>query len=73
MEINSAETRFAPLDYAIAQKVLPSINGFGVRYKQLIDGLLEECKSGMPLCKKHLERMKESEEENMGYYAFFTK
>lgn len=73
MDTNSAETRFAPLDYAVAQKILPTLNGFGKKYKELVEALLDECKNAMPLCKKHLERMKESEEENMGYYTFFTR
>lgn len=72
MDTDSAETRFAPLDYAIAQKILPSINGTGKKYKILIEQLLEEF-SSMPLCKKHIERMKDTEEENMGYYHFFNR
>jgi hypothetical protein len=78
MDTRSAETRYASLDYAVAQKILPSINGVGERYTKLVDGLLNECKSdecndAMPLCRKHLERMKSAAIENVGYYQFFVR
>lgn len=71
MDTDTADTRFAAIDYAVAQKILPSINGVGDRYKTLIKDLLNECES-MPLCKKHLKRIEQTAEETMGYYQFFS-
>lgn len=72
MEMQTEETKFAPLDYAVAQKILPTINGTGEKYRKLIDDLLEECKS-MPISYRHLERMKEVAERNLGFYQYFAR
>jgi len=73
MELNAADTRFAPLDYALVQKILPTINGTGTKYEALVDYLIEKCKSGLPMSLKHLQRIKEAAENNMGFYQFFTR
>lgn len=70
MERNTAETKLAPIDYALAQKVLPLINGMDK--EDLVNRLIDVCKDGMPKCHKHLIRMRESADMNMGYYQFFT-
>ena len=73
MERDTPSTRFAPLDYAFSQKILPTINGSGTNYQLLIDDLLKECTAqNMPLSNKHLERMKKNASENMGFYQFFS-
>lgn len=72
MDRQSLETRYAPLDYAVSQKILPTINGTSDRYKKLVNELLVECNS-LPLCSGHLTRIKKIAEENMGFYQFFAK
>ena len=59
MQKDTPETRYAPLDYAIAQKILPTLNGVGEDYNLLFDKLQEECgNDNMPLCSKIIDRMK---------------
>lgn len=73
MKRDTPETRFAPLDYAIAEKILPTINGNGENIRILIMQLKEECgESNMPICSKILNRMQKKADENMGYYQFFA-
>lgn len=74
MQRNSPNTRYAPLDYAVAQKILPTINGTGERYKQLIEELLKECNEQyMPLCSKHLQRIQRNGGADLGFYQFFAR
>lgn len=70
MDLDSAETRLAPLDFAFSQKILPTLNG---NIEELVDELIQEVESAkMPLCEGHLKRMKDDAEENMGYFQFFS-
>ena len=73
MDTSREENRFAPLDYAVSQKVLPTINGTGEKYKGLVDALLTRCAGKLPLCYHHLLRIKEAAENNLGFYQFFTR
>lgn len=74
MKRDTPETRFAPLDYAVAQKILPTISGTGDNLEKLVAQLKEECgESNMPLCSKILSRMQEKASENMQYYQFFAR
>lgn len=74
MERDTPTTKFAPLDYALSQKILPTINGNGENYRMLIEDLLKECTAqNMPISAKHLERMKHIAENNMGFYQFFSR
>lgn len=74
MDRDTPETKFAPLDYALSQKILPTINGNGENYRMLIDDLLKECTTqNMPVSAKHLERMKRVAENNMGFFQFFSR
>jgi hypothetical protein len=73
MDTVREETRFAPLDFAIAQKILPTINGTGEKYRNLVEKLLERCSGKLPLCTQHLSRIKEAADNNLGFYQFFTK
>lgn len=43
MERDTPATKYAPLDYAFSQKILPTINGNGENYRLLIEDLLKEC------------------------------
>ena len=73
MKRDTPETRFAPLDFAVAQKILPTIHGAGANLDKLVKQLREECgESNMPLCSKILKRMQENAADNMGYYQFFA-
>lgn len=73
MERYTPATKFAPLDYAFSQKILPTINGTGDNYRMLIEDLMKECTvQNMPISAKHLERMKRIAESNMGFYQFFS-
>ena len=73
MERDTPVTKLAPLDYALSQKILPTINGNGENYRSLIENLLKECTAqNMPLTAKHLERMKRAAERNMGFFQFFS-
>jgi hypothetical protein len=73
MERDTPATKFAPLDYAFSQKILPTINRTGENYCKLIDDLMKECTAqNMPISAKHLERMKRIAESNMGFYQFFS-
>lgn len=74
MERDTPATKFAPLDYALSQKILPTINGNGENYRMLIEDLLKECTAqNMPISAKHLERMKRVAENNMDFYQFFSR
>lgn len=73
MERDTPATKFAPLDYAFSQKILPTINGAGDNYRMLIEDLTKECTTqNMPISAKHLARMKRVAENNMGFYQFFS-
>ncbi|MDR3304054.1 MAG: AAA family ATPase [Treponema sp.] len=67
-----AEAHLTPLDYAVAQKILPLINGRGEQYKKLLLSLQKICDT-LPLCHEHIERMIGLAKENMEYYQFFAK
>lgn len=73
MDMDTPTSKMAPLDYAFSQKVLPTINGTGEKYHELIDRLLDVCTDqSMPISAKHLKRIKQAAEENMGFYQFFA-
>jgi hypothetical protein len=73
MDTSREENRFAPLDYAVSQKILPTLNGTGEKYTDLVDALLTRCSGKLPHCHQHLLRIKEAAENNLGFYQFFTK
>jgi len=73
MDTSREENRFAPLDYAVSQKILPTLNGTGEKYGSLVDALLTRCSGKLPLCERHLLRIREAAENNLGFYQFFTK
>lgn len=70
----TTSTKFAPLDYAVAQKILPTINGSGERYRYLITELQKECtEQTMPLCARHLKRIERTGGAELGFYQFFAR
>lgn len=74
MKCNTPGTKLAPLDYAVAQKILPTINGTGSRYENLIKELLAECTDqSMPICAKHLHRIERNGSADLGFYQFFSR
>lgn len=74
MDLKGKESSLAPLDYALCQKILPSINGSGENYQALIDALAKECtEQSMPISAKHLMRMQRNAKNNMGFYQFFAR
>ena len=73
MDTSREENRFAPLDYAVSQKILPTLNGTGEKFGVLVDALLNRCSDKLPMCTRHLQRIQEAAENNLGFYQFFTK
>ena len=66
------------LDYAISQRVLPLINGYGTgdnRYKtDFLDKLMETCNSySLDKCCKILRQIISSGNNNMNYYNYFNR
>ena len=70
--MESGESGLTPLDYAVSQKILPTVNGTGKHYHVLLTELREVCKT-MPLCDYHIGRILKTADENMGFYQFFVK
>lgn len=69
-----SKNRLYPIDYAVAQKILPTINGSGERYKNLIDELVNICdETSMPLCYNHVKRMQRNGGADLGFYQFFSR
>lgn len=65
---------YTALDYAVAQKVLPKINGYGTEYKIFIEKLIKECDEyAMPRCNSILKSILIKGDANMGYYQYFTR
>lgn len=62
---------FAPLDYAIAQKILPTLSGSGERMKDCLIQLRHLCDGKLPRTKALLVRMLEAGKQNMEMYQFF--
>jgi len=66
--------RFPALDYAVAQKILPMINGYGETYKMFLNNLLKNCdKNNMPVCNRIIQDIIKKGDLNMQYYQFFAK
>ena len=74
MERGTREMLLSPLDYAFAQKILPTINGNGEVYRELVYDLRRECaETEMPLTARHLERMQRIADASQGNYRFFER
>ena len=68
------ENEFTALDYAIAQKALPMINGQGERFKILLEELDKITDNQMPVSDKIIKEININAEKNgMEYYQFFAR
>ncbi|WP_123054465.1 hypothetical protein [Clostridium sp. JN-1] len=64
---------YAALDYAVAQKLLPKINGQGEKYEEFLKNLMNLFKDkNMTKCVVILKRIIENGNNNMQYYQFFS-
>ena len=60
------------LDYAILQRMMPSLNGTSERFRQLLAEMLDFFKeNNLSLCQAKLEEIMEKGDDSMQYYQFF--
>lgn len=72
--MNDSDNVYVSLDYAISQKILPIINGYGTNYAEFLDKLLEECdQNSMPRSYEIIKNIKRKGDINMQYYQFFAR
>lgn len=69
MSLKTRDSKFAPVDYAFSQKVLPQLSGPAEYVKELIDELLAKC-TELKVTRTQLEHMKEVGKES-GFYQYF--
>ena len=69
MDTSSASTTYDPVDFAVAQKVLPQICGTEDRVRNLLDGL--GAITGLPKTKQRIEHILEVGGDS-GFYQFFA-
>lgn len=68
------ENVYAALDYAVAQKILPLIDGYGEPYAEFLKKLLLECdQNTMPQCHEFIQEILRKGNLNMQYYQFFAR
>ena len=70
MDTSGASGPFAPVDYAVAQKVLPQLSGPADKLAPLMDELAEAC-ARLPRTTALIEDMQAAGETH-GYYQFFA-
>ncbi|MCB2310433.1 hypothetical protein LGL55_04770 [Clostridium tagluense] len=71
-ETESTAQEFIALDYAVAQKLLPKINGYGDEYKAFLQAIEERFdKNNMMRCKNITTDIIKKGDTNMQYYQFF--
>lgn len=64
---------FSPLDYAMAQKILPTLSGSGERMKTCLMQMHRLCDGKLPRTAALLARMQEAGKHNMEMYQFFVQ
>ena len=69
MDLGTADDAYAPVDFAVTQKILPLVNGPADRIQSLVDDLSEI--GGLPRMAERLARMRELGEES-GFYQYFA-
>lgn len=69
LNTSSADASYAPVDYAVSQKVIPTLSGPEDTLRGLIDELMNV--GGLPMTRKHLERMSKAGEDS-GFVQFFA-
>ena len=66
------DTTIVALDYAVAQKLLPKINGSGKAYSEFLSKFQELCeKSNLEKSRRLLTNIIKRGETSMGYYQYF--
>lgn len=61
------------LDYAISQKILPKINGYGEEYCEWLKELMRKCEENYLIrAKEIIADIIEKGDANMSYYQFFA-
>jgi len=64
---------FVALDYAIAQKLLPKVSGYGDEYRKFLKDIEEKFdKNNMMRCKSIINKIIKKGDANMQYYQFFA-
>ena len=61
------------LDFAVLQKILPTISGYGARCEKLVSSLLDITLERLPDTCQKLEEMREAAEANSQFYQFFAR
>ena len=69
MDLGTADDAYAPVDFAVTQKILPLVNGPADRIQSFVDDLSEI--GGLPRMVERLSRMRELGEES-GFYQYFA-
>ncbi len=69
LDLSTADSAYAPVDFAVTQKVLPLISGTEDRVRPLLEDL--NGISGLPLMKKRVNRMLELGDDS-GFYQYFA-
>lgn len=70
---DSTAQEFVALDYAVAQKLLPKIGGFGEKYKSFLEQLEENFdRKNMMKCRNIINHIIRKGDNNMQYYQFFS-
>lgn len=70
MDTSTKDSRRSPVDFAVAQKVLPMIGGPRETTRPVVEGLLKAC-DGLTISSRLVERMRRSGEDS-GFYQFFS-
>ena len=66
MIMDFSNNAYVALDYSIAQKILPMINGYGEEYQDFLQKLLLECdQNTMPKCYEIIQTIKRKGDTNM--------
>lgn len=71
-----SDTEITPeqaLDFAVLQKILTTISGYGSRCENLVNLLLDISRDHLPNTYKKLEQMRETAEANSQFYQFFAR
>lgn len=72
--MDSSENGYVALDYAVSQKILPIITGYGETYQKFLETLLKECdQNSMPKCNELISEIYRKGTANMQYYQFFAR
>ena len=69
--VDTSMNGFAALDYAVSQKILPMLNGFGGKHRDFLQELNKTCDyHSMPLCNDMIIQVLDDGHGGMQYYRF---